>query len=124
MGGAGGGIVSDYESGAGGRLEAAGGHGGGADCHSGRFLCAAAPEHLGGAKYLRSAEARTRYETAKAIFDERCKQAGEKIYRTTSGVEGITLLNIYPRKPNIEGSYNPDRDPMWADATLIEAWGG
>ena len=69
-------------------------------------------------------EARTRYETAKAIFDQRCQQAGEKIYRTTSGVEGITLLNIYPRKPNIEGSYNPDRDPMWADATLIEAWGG
>lgn len=68
-------------------------------------------------------EARTRYETAKAIFDERCKQAGEKIYRTASGVEGITLLSVYPRASTTP-SYNSYRDPMWPDAALPEQWRG
>lgn len=41
-----------------------------------------------------SAEHRQRYEAAKAHFDERCKTAGEKIYKTVEEVEGIRLLNI------------------------------
>ena len=70
-------------------------------------------------------EARTRYETAKAIFDERCKQAGEKIYRTASGVEGITLLNVPKTRSELAtSSYIPERDPMWPEAALPEeTWG-
>jgi hypothetical protein len=33
------------------------------------------------------------YNTAKALFEERCKTAGEKIYRTVEDVEGIVLVN-------------------------------
>lgn len=39
-------------------------------------------------------EYRLRYARAKALFDERCKTAGEKIYRTVEGVEGVHLLKI------------------------------
>ena len=39
-------------------------------------------------------EFQARYNKAKAIFDERCKTAGKKIYYTVEGVEGITLLNV------------------------------
>ena len=67
-------------------------------------------------------EARTRYETAKAIFDERCKQAGEKIYRTASEVEGITLLNVYPESVS-SSKYNPEQDPMWPGAALPQQIG-
>jgi hypothetical protein len=35
-----------------------------------------------------------RYAKAKAVFDEVCKTAGDKIYKTVEGVEGITLLNV------------------------------
>lgn len=31
---------------------------------------------------------------ARALFDERCKTAGEKIYKTVEGVEGIQLLKV------------------------------
>ena len=37
-----------------------------------------------------------RYEKAKALFDERCKTAGEKIYRTVEGVDGVILANVRP----------------------------
>ena len=36
---------------------------------------------------------RQKYEKAKALFDERCKTAGEKIYRTVENVEGVLLVN-------------------------------
>jgi hypothetical protein len=39
-------------------------------------------------------EFKVRYAKAKALFDERCKTAGEKIYRTVANVEGIRLLNL------------------------------
>lgn len=54
-----------------------------------------------------------RYATAKAIFDERCKSAGEKIYKTVNNVEGVTLLKV-PNKYENKFSY----DPMWENATL------
>ncbi len=34
-----------------------------------------------------------RYAKAKALFDERCKTAGEKIYKTVEGVEGVLLID-------------------------------
>lgn len=54
-----------------------------------------------------------RYAKAKALFDERCKTAGEKIYRTVESVEGVLLLNVRQRDPSGDSS-----DPMWPDAGL------
>jgi hypothetical protein len=44
--------------------------------------------------YVRDHKARL--AKAEAIFNERCKTAGEKIYRTVEGVEGIMLLKLRP----------------------------
>ncbi|WP_298643863.1 hypothetical protein [uncultured Cardiobacterium sp.] len=57
----------------------------------------------------------TRYAKARAIFDERCKTAGEKIYHTAENVEGITLLNVVPESSDLDFF-----DPMWERAAL--AW--
>ncbi|EEV89483.1 Uncharacterised protein [Cardiobacterium hominis] len=57
------------------------------------------------------------YLESKAIFEERCKSAGEKIYQTVENVEGITLLNVPEDSP--QSSYN---DPMWENAAL--PWSG
>ena len=60
------------------------------------------------------AEARQKeYLESKAIFAERCKSAGEKIYQTVENVEGITLLNI-PKERMGESRNNP----MWENAAL------
>ena len=64
------------------------------------------------------AEARQKeYLESKAIFEERCKSAGEKIYQTAENVEGITLLNVPEDNP--QSSYY---DPMWENAALY--WAG
>lgn len=47
--------------------------------------------------------ARQRLAKAEAIFNERCKGAGEKIYRTVEGVGGIMLLKLRPT------DYNPSK---------------
>ena len=63
------------------------------------------------------AEARQKeYLESKAIFEERCKNAGEKIYQTVENVEGITLLNVPKESP--QGARN---DPMWEGAVF--SWG-
>jgi hypothetical protein len=54
-----------------------------------------------------------RYTKAKALFDERCKGAGEKIYRTIQGVDGITLLNL-----RTGTSSERESDPKWMGAGL------
>ena len=64
-------------------------------------------------------EFQARYNKAKAIFDERCKTAGEKIYHTAEGVEGITLLNV-PQKY----THALIEDPMWEGAALPHSGGG
>ena len=79
-----------------------------------------------GPAYLRSHkraqivdERKARYEVAKALFDERCKTAGEKIYKTVDAVEGLLLLNVRPR------TSNPDRaDPAWPYAALPDESSG
>lgn len=54
-----------------------------------------------------------KYRSAEEIFKERCKTAGEKIYRTVDDVEGITLLRV-PKPYKNAYQY----DPMWEDAAL------
>ena len=68
--------------------------------------------------YIREQQAKrdefqARYNKAKAIFDERCKTAGEKIYHTVEDVEGITLLNVPQEYTDALG-----HDPMWEGAAL------
>lgn len=56
---------------------------------------------------------KAQYEAAMARFEERCKTAGEKVYRTVEDVEGVLLTNIRPEtKPGDRG------DPNWPDAAL------
>lgn len=43
-----------------------------------------------------------RYAKAKALFDERCMTAGEKINKTVENVEGILLLKVRQYSPNEE----------------------
>ena len=63
------------------------------------------------------AEARQKeYLESKAIFEERCKSAGEKIYQTVENVEGITFLTVPKESP--QGARN---DPMWEGAVF--SWG-
>lgn len=58
-------------------------------------------------------ERKARYEAAKALFDERCKTAGEKIYKTVDNVEGVLLLNLRPN----DRAQN-EANPYWPDAGL------
>ncbi|GKT02457.1 hypothetical protein AVKW3434_23730 [Acidovorax sp. SUPP3434] len=59
------------------------------------------------------------YTKAKALFDERCKTAGEKIYKSIENVEGVLLLNI--RSPREGANYY---DANWPDAALPNQFGG
>jgi hypothetical protein len=57
-------------------------------------------------------EFKDQYAKAKALFDERCKSAGEKIYRKTAPVSEILLVN-----PRQAGSLSVDiADPKWPNA--------
>lgn len=71
------------------------------------------------ALYVRDHKARL--AKAEAIFNERCKTAGERIYRTVEGVEGIMLLklrptNYSPYKQNAVDPYGEDFDWEEPDA--------
>lgn len=56
--------------------------------------------------YVRDYKARL--AKAEAIFNERCKTSGEKIYRTVENVEGIYLLKL---RPSYDFSYQGAEDP-------------
>jgi hypothetical protein len=60
-----------------------------------------------------------RYARAKALFDERCKSAGERIFNTVDDVEGVLLLNV-------RGSDHAAQraNPNWPDAALPDEAGG
>ena len=58
-----------------------------------------------------------RYLKAKALFEERCKTAGPKVYKTVEGVEGVFLKNIRTRGGDIDRA-----DRMWNDAGLPEEY--
>lgn len=52
-------------------------------------------------------------EAAMVRFEERCKTAGEKIYRTVENVDGIFLANVRPKSSAADWD-----DPNWPDAAL------
>lgn len=64
---------------------------------------------------VKQREYKQKYAKAKAVFDERCKTAGEKIYRTVDDVEGVLLLNV--RSDNKDRIAN-EANPNWSDAGL------
>jgi hypothetical protein len=64
---------------------------------------------------LRQTEFRNRQATAKSMFEERCKTAGEKILRTVEGVEGIYLMKIRT-STNFGDQFELD-DPYGHDST-------
>lgn len=59
-------------------------------------------------------DAKARLAKAEAMFQERCKKAGEFIYRTAENVEGILLLKLRSGEINRGGQYVMD-DPYGRD---------
>ncbi len=59
---------------------------------------------------------RARQAAANALFQERCKKAGEFIHRTAENVEGVYLLKVRPEKINYGDQYKMD-DPYGHDTT-------
>jgi hypothetical protein len=57
---------------------------------------------------------RVRLAKAQVFFDERCKTAGEKIYRTVENVEGVLLAKLRPEKVNFSSQFVMD-DPYGRD---------
>ena len=55
-----------------------------------------------------------RLAKAEAMFQERCKNAGEKIYRTAENVEGILLMKLRPSGINYGDQFRMD-DPYGRD---------
>lgn len=55
-----------------------------------------------------------RQKTAMAMFKERCKKAGEKIYRTVENVEGVYLMKLRPSEINYDDQFKLD-DPYGRD---------
>lgn len=66
-------------------------------------------------KSLRDSERMERLQKAEAMFAERCKTAGEKIYRTVEDVEVIYLLKLRPNKINYGNQFQMD-DPYGSDS--------
>lgn len=73
------------------------------------FLAPIAPE------IYREVEYRSRLATAKAMFAERCKTAGEKIYKTVENVEGIYLMKVRSSEINFGNQFKMD-DPYGKDS--------
>ena len=55
-----------------------------------------------------------RQAKAIAMWQERCKTAGEKIHKTVDNVEGIYLMKVRPEKPNFSDQFKMD-DPLGMD---------
>ncbi|GKT00624.1 hypothetical protein AVKW3434_14565 [Acidovorax sp. SUPP3434] len=68
---------------------------------------------------LTQQQMKERYARGKAIFDERCKSAEERINRTVEGVEGVLLMNVRGADASERNS-----DPYWPDAGLAQQFGG
>lgn len=60
------------------------------------------------------ANPKARLQVAEAMFQERCKKAGEFIYRTVDGVEGVLLMKIRPTGINYGDQFRMD-DPYGRD---------
>ncbi len=72
------------------------------------FVTPIAPE------IYRTVEYRSKLTKAQALFEERCKTAGEKIYKTVENVEGLLILKPRPDKINLSDQYAMD-DPYGRD---------
>ena len=72
-------------------------------------------------EYREAKERKQRYETAKAIFEQQCKNAGEKIYRTVDNVEGIMLLRVMQDDGISRDTKH--HNSMWDDAVLRSSTG-
>lgn len=59
-------------------------------------------------------ERQQRLVTAEAMFQERCKRAGEFIHRTAKDVEGVLLMKVRPEKDNFSNQFVMD-DPYGRD---------
>lgn len=69
---------------------------------------------LPGQVFSETQDARARLEKADAMFRERCKTAGEKIYKTVENVEGVYLLKLRPKEMNYGDQFRLD-DPYGRD---------
>lgn len=59
------------------------------------------------------------YEKARAVFDERCKTAGEQIYKSVDEVEEILLLDL-----RANDRTKSEANPNWPDAGLPNEYSG
>jgi hypothetical protein len=62
---------------------------------------------------------KAQYDAAMARFEERCKTAGEKIYRTVEDVEGVLLMKVRPVSTSADWA-----NLNWPDAALPSEAGG
>lgn len=62
-----------------------------------------------------AAATKERLAKAQLMFEERCKSAGEKIYRTADDVDGIFLINRRPQHNNYDDQFSMN-DPYGNDA--------
>ena len=69
--------------------------------------------------WLESRKLKQAYQVQKALFDERCKNAGVKIYKTVENVEGVLLLKVRPERTETDMS-----DSMWPGAAFAKERGG
>lgn len=60
-----------------------------------------------------------KYEIAKALFDERCKTAGEKVYGTVDDVEDVLLLKVRD-----DDRTSNEANPNWIGAGFPRESGG
>jgi hypothetical protein len=67
-----------------------------------------------------AAQPNERQAKAMAMWQERCKTAGEKIHKTVEDVEGIYLMKLRPNKRNFGDQFKLD-DPYTAKDVSIEA---
>lgn len=56
----------------------------------------------------RTVEYRSKLSKAEALFEERCKTAGERIYKTVDNVEGVLLTNVRPAKISDSSQFDAD----------------
>lgn len=66
-------------------------------------------------EYLALEAVKTRLAKADAMFKERCKKAGEKIYRTAENVEGVFLMKVRPEGVDYGEQFKMD-DPYGHDS--------
>ncbi len=86
------------------------------------LLLAALPiVYVGWQQETKKEASRTKFDEANAIFQERCKSAGEKIVRTVSNVEGVVLLKVRPEIRNTRDQFamtDPYGDDLHGDAYI------